>query len=256
MTLKRTLTVVFAASVLMLSIPVLQADTATFQDGVGGYTGTEDALLLNQSGYRDRNWGAYGEAVMRNTSHNLLRFDITSLGSVSNLDITGAEIELSYQSDSIGTGSMVVYMYEILPANAGWVEGRGVGLDVVSGESTWNNRQHSSTAWAGSAGCSTAGTDYNGTAVGTVTLTDNGANAIFTITNAAMLNTLEDWADGTATNAGFVIFTSSTSRVSFDTTDTSGGTAPKMTITYTPEPATMALLALGLPLALRRKRRA
>jgi hypothetical protein len=75
-------------------------------------------------------------------------------------DIPAGTITACRMYQTVRSDSKAVNWYRISDANT-WIEGRGTGA-AVDGEPTWNLRAHGTpgTAWAGSAGCLTAGTDY------------------------------------------------------------------------------------------------
>ena len=258
---KILLTITIAMFALASSV---QAATATFRDGDAGYTGTEDTWLYTGAPYNRYNSGTNDSMFFRNKSvstaviHNLLRFDITGLGSVTNLSITSATIEL-YGFSRSDTNTNTVTMHEIVSGNADWVEGTHNFTDATnSGESTYAYKKDATDGWVGGQNGCGAATDYNSTILDTVAFDTLDQYETFTITDATMLSKLEDWADGTATNAGFVFFSTDSSndnRFQVYSSDATNVNKPRMTITYTPEPATMALLMLGLPLALRRRRK-
>lgn len=56
-------------------------------------------------------------------------------------------------------------VYQIAAANTDWTEAGA----------TWNKKVHPTTAWAGSVGCGTAGTDYVNTVIGTLTVPNPAA---------------------------------------------------------------------------------
>lgn len=58
------------------------------------------------------------------------------------------------------TGEFTLKGYSVAAANRDWVEGNSAG-GTVAGTSTWNHRTRTTTPWAGSAGLSTPGVDYD-----------------------------------------------------------------------------------------------
>src|SRR3990167_347459 len=102
------------------------------------------------------------------------------------------------------TADLTITLYEIATANGNWVEGTTMNAAEV-GSPCWGFKIYNSVAWAGSAGMSTAGTDYVNTSLGSAVFTD-GVSGYRTITlNASGKTKLEDWF-GDATNNGFILF--------------------------------------------------
>jgi hypothetical protein len=166
-----------------------------------------------------------------------LRFDVTSLNGLYG-SIDSATITLTQQAQRTGCGTCTLGAYLIADANSGWTNSGTWGtIDGVN-------------AWAGgSTGCTAAGTDYTGSAVGSVGL--NAAAAVgttysLTITGAAARQAIASWASG-GTNAGFLLYSdwenqSVDSRCLLNTDAT-------LTVDYTaavPEPASITLLTTCL----------
>ncbi|MCD4825101.1 MAG: DNRLRE domain-containing protein [Phycisphaerae bacterium] len=243
-------TILMSVAMVALLVSSAQADTVTLQNGLDGYAGTEDTVLFSVDA---RNFGGHPDLEVKEyngSGHGLIRFDLSSL-NIANLEITSATLSM-YSRNAGGSGPYTTSIYEIAAANADWGEGNSVGYEI--GSATWGYEKYNTDVWAGSNGCSTSGTDYVATAMATETGALNTWSDF--VISAAGLDVLEDWADGTKTNGGFVVLQDTANRLIFHSSEY--GTAsfrPKLTITYTPEPATMTLLLLGLPLALRRRRK-
>ena len=78
------------------------------------------------------------------------------------------------------TADLTITLYEIATANGNWVEGTTMNAAEV-GSPCWGFKIYNSVAWAGSAGMSTAGTDYVNTSLGSAVFTD-GVSGYRTIT--------------------------------------------------------------------------
>jgi hypothetical protein len=119
-----------------------------------------------------------------------------------------------YNVDSPGT----ILLRNILSGNAGWTEAGA----------TWNTVDGTN-AWAGSAGCSTEGTDYSASALGSYTVTGTGAISI-----ALATAQVAAWLSG---NAGFVIYPQNQSTWNvqrFRTSEASTASErPSLTVVYT-----------------------
>lgn len=129
--------------------------------------GVDNRLVSGASA--DTNYGTetylrYGiDGANNPTSTSVIRWNMASLPAGAT--ITAATITLTQYLASITT----VRVNRILDAN-----------DWVELESTWNSRK-AATAWAGAAGCTTSGTDYDATA-GAADVAHPGANLPFTFT--------------------------------------------------------------------------
>lgn len=123
------------------------------------------------------------------TGRVLIKFDISDISSSA--ICSSCVMSLYTAPSSVGSDTWTVY--SILSANSTWTE---------SG-ATWATKDGSN-AWAGSDGCSTSGTDYNATAIGSVAMNNSFAfENQFTLTPA----TVQTWFGGSNTNYGMLIRT-------------------------------------------------
>ncbi len=112
--------------------------------------------------------GCFG---VNNIQHTLIEFDISSIAGT----ITAATLAICISNVTYSYASTTIDLYEIAAANETWIEGtRGAGI-ALAGEPCWNAKEADgaggvTTAWAGSVGCSTAGTDWINTKIGTLTV--------------------------------------------------------------------------------------
>ena len=137
------------------------AATAVFQDGLNGYAGTEDNQILDPgTGFQDDNVGGrnamqLGNASPTTTRRSILRFDVSSLASLST-GVVSAKITLKKVNAAAGPGTDDAEMYAIADNNADWVEGNSQ-FAVTAGESSWNSKQHGTSTWIGGGGGGTLG---------------------------------------------------------------------------------------------------
>lgn len=258
-------------AVMFLTGTSLQAawSTAYFKDGESpdsSYAGTQDTMLAYDTN-ADKNYGALTAMSVAAHSYNdgvrgtsLIRFDLSSLKNVAGLEIKRAILYL-YCSYVSGT-DLTVDVHEVLSANGDWVEGTATGA-AQTGSSCWNYEQYNTSNWAGGQnGCSVLNTDCGNNPAGTGSLVNATGDYAWIINDdtagSHLLDSMETWAKETADNAGFLLRGTSSDGhdgVDFRTSDYSSVTyRPKLRVDYTPEPATMTLLLLGLPFALRRRR--
>jgi len=243
-------------------------------------TATGDNTILDGSLDDDN----YGDFVIASgtagslTQRSILRFDVSALdGLYSTID--SITLRLFYWDDSspgFGTEEVTTNVHAITAANRAWIAGTSTG-GAGAGESTWNNLAHSATPWAGSAGLSTAGTDYDSTVLGsqTIDLSDLPAagtafDFTFTGTSAALTALIDTWmvdnVDNSQANPGLLMrdpdptfdLGERNRFVASSMEDANAALRPELIVNYTviPEPATMSLLALGGIAMLRRRRRA
>jgi len=153
-----------------------------------------------------RNYGA--SATLFVNPNPIFRFILSSIpaGSICN----SGTLKL-YQADTLSrTGSATATLYKITDANGDWIEGTQVGRTAGAGEPCYNAKEADgaggvTTAWAGSVGLGTAGTDYVNTSLGTCSINYTaslGDEYSLTFTSAG-LTVLEDWF-GYATNNGLL----------------------------------------------------
>ena len=148
--------------------------TATFQQGVSSYTGTQDTYIT--SGAPNTASGAGTELILTgNTGQQmLLRFDNLIAGAGGSIPvgstITSATLQLRITQDGTGQG----YLHRILSTN--WDE-----------SSTWNSLSN---------GISLDGVEASATADGSNDVSNNNSYISYTVTS-----TVQAWANG-ATKIG------------------------------------------------------
>ncbi len=165
------------------------------------------------------------------------------------------------------------------PTSAG-VGGTGQGFPRVNGDSTWdyaffNSNPALAIKWnsndLGLPGDTSPTTDLHGgnfssTASATSTFTSfSTLNVPFTWNSPGMVADVQGWVDGTETNNGWLLKsdngeTTATSFLGFWSKDgaaanNNSAIAPELTITFSvPEPASLMLITLGLPILISRRR--
>ncbi|MCD4823181.1 MAG: DNRLRE domain-containing protein [Phycisphaerae bacterium] len=246
-----TLMMLVAMVVVFAGVAIGKADLVTV-------TPDNDSCLR-----KDRDTNNYGLTnVIRvfseghaSTYHGLVHFDLSSYSMPT---VQSAALRL-YKHDATPGGTTVLTMnlYRIKKGNE-WVEGT---KDAAGGTNNtdvcWRRRGRYSPEWLGSAnGCGVSDTDYHATSVGSIQFDSSNASGWYSIDISAAC--IQAWADDSTENVGLVMIATATGGedgVVFRSKDYSTAWGPQLDITYTPEPATMTLLLLGLPLALRRRRK-
>lgn len=108
-----------------------------------------------------------------NVQHSIIKFDVSSIpGSTT---ITSAVFSVRIADVTCSYAGTLIDCYEIAVGNAAWIEGTKTNAQAGAGEPCWNALAANgsggvTTAWAGSAGLSTAGTDYVNSVIGTLTV--------------------------------------------------------------------------------------
>ena len=169
----------------------------TFQNDVDGYGGGNDTWIEDAN--KDTSHGTYWCGYISNDiEKSLYRFDLSSMVGAYT-DINSISLTLHFPWNDISVAG-TISVYTISQANAAWGET----------QATWNNLYTGGPAWAGSAGLSTATTDYDPTALATWSFdpatTPNG-DTVFTL-GSGSLGSVKDLVDlwsVPATNAGLVL---------------------------------------------------
>ena len=163
--------------------------------------------LLRVNANSTKNYGAASTAIGYLANEKwLFRFILSSIDS-SNI-ATAASLIVTKASPKDSTRTTTYNLYEIATANGDWIEGTKDGATAGSGEPCWDAKAADgaggvTTAWAGSAGMSTAGTDYVNTSLASANmLRHDEIYTQYTYTlNASGLAVITSWF-GDATNSG------------------------------------------------------
>ena len=199
-------------------------------DGVGGDT----YILKETEGHpaNNYNFGAASTLRTRYITTNyvkkiLFRFDLSTIPSTAT--IVSATLKL-YSSGA--TQAQTYTVYKITDANGDWVEGTG-NASAINGAPCWNQKAYGSQNWAGSAGMSTADTDYINTVLATATLNSIADTELISIPfGASGLTVLQDWF-GDASNNGLLLITSGADEYYHSGESTTESYRPVLSITYT-----------------------
>ena len=155
--------------------------TASFQDGVNGYSGTRDTKLI--AGSSTTNYGSAAELEMDGSPDmsGLLMWDLTSIPAGSNISSVDFTMYVTSATDD---------EYELYPLLRPWVEN----------EATWNQYANGQN-WA-TAGASGAA-DRGNTVLGSITVASKG---LYTMSlNSAGIAQVQAWVNDPASNFGFII---------------------------------------------------
>lgn len=145
---------------------------------IGNNSGNSGGVLDNRldNGDPDGNYGGDGNAYFGNLSggsrifKEVQRFDLSSIPA-GRTCIT-ATLYLYDTNWGNHLQPTTLDIYEIAAANSTWVAGTANAAPQV-GSCCWNKKTYNTVAWAGSAGLSTATTDYINTSLGTLPFPDH-----------------------------------------------------------------------------------
>jgi hypothetical protein len=209
--------------------------TLTLSEGAAG--ANVDTYLSSSAA--TTNYGNAVNLTVRATRYTpLLRFDLSSIPAGSTCD--SAALSLFLAQSNVGGYTMTVH--ELLSANSAWTEDGA----------TWNTVDGAN-AWAGSAGCSTAGTDYASANIGSYT-GDSGdpydTEYVWSLTPAAVAG----WFGASNSNYGIRLYKSDEFvSTHFRSSDwDQPATRPKLVVVYTEasgdtDELTAASIATGAP---------
>lgn len=197
-----------------LSNPV----TATFQEGVNGYTGTRDTSLSENAPttLHGSNATLYADGDEPSGSGRdisaLIRWELSSIPSGSIIDAVTVTVRVNNATTNT---------YPLYALTRDWSEG----------SATWQ-KATSTTGWevAGAKGVS----DRNGTVLGSLTASGTGTYSI--TFNSAGLARVQQWVDTPASNFGIILAsTSNTDGVDLASREASTVSyRPKLSVTYRP----------------------
>ncbi len=163
------------------------------------FTGTSSGGDTNIRSANSTNYGTDGTFQFLNNRHILIRFDLSSVPAGAS--ITAGAIRFNATAGWNATG---MTMNEISDANGDWGETTCSWLYKVNATTT---------GWAGSAGLSTSGTDYETTEfIGSSSTTYQGEYSNFRcdiVVSSGGLSAMEGWC-GQASNNGLIFRTTAT----------------------------------------------
>lgn len=140
----------------------------TYTDGYGGDVNTACDLQI-ASGWPTYNGGAHANLSFESGQRSLIRFNLSSIPASATC--VSAILYLVHSYSAEGGGTVTIPVHSVSQANGDWIEGTKDIALASAGEPCWNAKEADGSggvqeAWAGSAGCSTSGTDYEATAIG------------------------------------------------------------------------------------------
>lgn len=165
------------------------ADTRLISNAINNNYGTDTVVGVGRFVYDT------------NIQKPLLRFDL----SLFTGNVISASLDLFIADTTYSYAGTIVDIYKISNANGDWIEGT-VGSAAQTGSPCWKYKAyHASTPtnWAGSAGLSTAGTDYIDTVIGTFTVPSSFSVGT-KLTASLSASVVNEWM-GESTNNGILL---------------------------------------------------
>jgi len=208
----------------------------------------------------------------------LIAFDIAA-NVPAGAAITGVELSM-YLANAPITNSQTIELHPMLfnwgentsDTGSPAINGAGNGVAALAGDATWNENFFGTSTWT-SLGTTTlpgATNAFSSTVSGSAAVSSSIDNQQKWLSTAGLISDVQGWLDNPASNFGWAIVnaneTSTATMKAFysrQATLNNGGLGseidptwlPRLTVTYVPEPATAALLALaGLLVFFVRKR--
>ena len=210
---------------------------ATIGENTGDtYPGLEDTRI--ETSLPTFNFGTHTRGYTGNQTTRIMkeiqRFDFSGL--TASWTVTAVVLNLYDTNWANRSADCTIDVWQIASANGDWIEGTTTGA-AQTGSPCWSYKAYDATTptnWAGSAGLSTATTDYINTSLGQAVFTD-GVSGYRTITfNATGEGVVEGWL-GDATNDGFLITGSGSNNnwTEWHSSQGTDGNRPYLSVTYT-----------------------
>ena len=179
------------------------------------------------------NWGTGNTLQLKDASRRgLIAFDLSSIASGMLCLSALFDIYQSWQQTARTTS-----IYAVKAANGDWIEGVSNGTQALAGEPCWIAKAADgaggvTTAWAGSAGLSTPGTDYESVAIGSWVNSVGGGGGGHE-TAPLTPSVVQGWF-GLATNPGMLLWGVQTDGYENQAYSSVSGVpdAPKLTVEY------------------------
>jgi len=167
-----------------------------------------------------------------NNRRGLFQFDLSGIPAGSTID--SATLKLTVINTPFSGAVNSSFMIHKMTAD--WVEGTknfANGQPASSGEVTWNNRAHPSTAWSGSAG---ANGDFVVSSSASTAVTGLGD---YFWTDSALTADIQEWVDNPSTNFGWILISDNeinnkTARAFGSREHATAASRPELVVEYTP----------------------
>jgi hypothetical protein len=179
------------------------------------------------STYDNKNYGIRNNLYLGGGTITLICFSVASVPAGS----TCTAATFYCWLDAAAGGTKTVTIYSVASGNNDWIEGASNGA-INAGEPCWSWKGYNTVAWAGSAGMSTADTDYESASLGSFVHT-NGDAANTAYTAALATDRIAQWFGSDALNYGLMLKSSGDFAHIWSSDHTTPAYRPKISIDYT-----------------------
>jgi len=247
-----------------LAVPAdpAQASLITFKEGIsptGAYTAPSATIRSDQG---NNNYGADAITIVGKTTtpavlRSVYAFDVSDIPDGAPID--GATLRLTVSS-SDGTSISAPITLELYQLSASFTEGAGNSSGANNGNVSWNFRgPTSATTWGAPGG------DFSPTLLASITAnprTVAPGTLVDFVGEPAFVSAIQAASDANATlylvvKSAAVVESANVREIFFFASDENTNTAyrPALTVSYVPEPASAAVVAIGAIGLLARRRR-
>lgn len=212
------------------------ATTETVGDNTtNDYTGvTEDCVLY--SVIPDGNYGARASGNELGSGaglKGLLRFDFTGISSSATVSSATLYLLHKHTACSGHTTTLNIDLWEVAVGNDNWWPAGTRNVLAQVGSPCWNyfdyNFDYNTVSWAGSAGLSSAGTDYVNSNVGPIALSTAATWVTLDITTE-----VQSWITTSSSNRGLLLTcTKASGYITMWSDDSTDGKRPYVEVVYT-----------------------
>lgn len=169
------------------------------------------------------------------TTKALLMFDLSA--AIPKVASCVSAVLSVYQAATGAANAFTITAYSIAIGNTAWIEGTKTNSQAGAGEPCWNALAADgaggvTTPWAGSAGLATSGTDYEASALGSVS--GNRSDADGTEYQISLTPTrIKNWFGSPNTNYGLLLVANATLGNIASSDHATATWRPKLVVTYT-----------------------
>lgn len=229
--------------VALFSVSPLIAQPFALEENLGGYTGTDDNSIYEDSP-DNTNGGAtalYAGTTASSFRRALIRFDLTSLPPSREIDSVDLRLVLEHSGTETQDGDV----YSLHRLTKDWGEGTqdsglpgGNGTPAVEGDATWRSNFHNLELWTAEGG---GGDIVSGVSASVeINRVDlfNSENNVYIFTSEGLAADVRAWIDDPASNHGWILigneFAQRTAR-RFISSEGEVGLRPRLTVRFVNE---------------------
>jgi hypothetical protein len=180
------------------------------------------------SGAPTINFGGHNVYDVSTARKYIQRFNLSAIPA--NATLLSAKVTY-YKTSAVPNKQILVTIYSVSQANGDWHEGTQYGGTARPGDSSWNLKDAAGTPWAGSAGLSTSGVDYEPAAIGSFVIPASAqVGAVFVCD--LNLTRVAGWLGATNTNYGILMVASGAAEYIGSSENATPGYRPKLVVEY------------------------